>query len=1399
MQSKQPVDQPEPSSSDAGIAVPAVISGLDFPVVGVGASAGGLAAIKTLLETLPAKPDMAFVVVLHLSPDHESNAASILQTVTRMPVAQVTGRLTIERNHVYVIPPTHDLVMVDGALSLEPSQRTRGRHVVIDHFFRTLAEAHRERAIGIVLSGTGADGSVGIASLKAHGGLVIAQSPGEAEYDGMPRSAIATGNADIVLPVADIADRLLKIWGNARQIELPTAPDSDLAVKEPAKPEAAEHSLRQVMRILHQRTGHDFQHYKRATVLRRIERRLQVHSLTDLQSYHAYLKANPREADALLDDMLIGVTQFFRDRAAFEALERKVVPDLFANDDEAGAIRAWVAGCSTGEEAYSIAMLMTDEASRKRRQRRFTVFATDINRAAIDVARGGVYPEAIVSDMAPARQRSFFTAEDSRYRINKAVRDNLIFAVHNLLRDPPFSRLDLVSCRNVLIYLDQTAQEAALERIHFALRPGGYLFLGTSETADAQQRLFTPIDKAQRIYRANPVSRPMRTFGSAMANIDMSLASAAAAAAPEPAEALRNPTAASVHLSLLESFAPPSVLVNPANEILHVSGSASAYLRYAEGEPSHNLIDAAPAEFQSELRTALFQAQQLHTCVESPPVRAVVFGRRLQLRISARPVRHADWPGELLLVNFLESDESDDSVPPEGAAGADPKIARLERDLERKSEQLGTTIEQYETSSEELRASNEELQAINEELRSATEELETSKEELQSTNEELITVNHELKTKIEETSEVNDDLKNLITSSDIATVFVDAGMRIKRFTPAASSLFNIIAADVGRSLFDITHKLDYDDLAADARAVFANLKTIEREVRSSEGRRFLARLLPYRTTEDRIGGAVLSFVDVTVLRQAQDEASIGAERMAVVAEAMTDFAFLTLDLEGRFTSWSAGAVRLFGYERSEAIGRPFELIFNAEDRAVGAPADEMREADGEGRAPDERWFVRKDGSTFFASGFIVRLRAGGVEGYAKICRDMTQSRSSEERRERDLADAQQSAAAAAAESDLKSEFLAVMSHELKHPLNLISVNAQLLTTLPEARTSPALQRAAGVIQRTVQSQARIIDDLLDLSRTQTGKLTLEFEPLLLIEAVQPCINWALGETRKKGMELYVEGLEDPIVVEGDPVRIEQIAWNLLSNAVKFSRTGGAIVVRAQRDDGFARLSVTDSGRGIEPAFLPQVFEMFKQADSRSTRVEGGLGIGLALVKTLVEMHGGRVAAESAGLGQGATFIVWLPLHDASDHMPLDGSDLPVGQALGGIRVLLVDDMEDTLETFAFLLEHDGVKVITASSGVEALRLAGEHDFDLVISDVGMPRMDGYQLIAELRNRRRSATTPAIALTGYGRANDIERALKAGFQAHVDKPVNFERMRQVIEKVLAGGPATGAPADSAPKP
>ena len=1370
--------------------VPKGSSGLDFPVVGIGASAGGLGAIKTLLEGLPAAPDMAFVVVLHLSPTHESNAAAILQMSTRMPVAQVTGRMKIERDHVYVISPTHDLSMVDGSLALVDAARPRGRHIVVDLFFRTLAEAHRERAIGIVLSGTGADGSGGIGRLKENGGIVMAQLPEDAEYDGMPSSAIATGKVDIVLPVAEIPERLVQLWSNARRIEIPDAEKVSPVVKPPSAPEVAEEALRDIMKTLQQRTGHDFKNYKRATVLRRIERRLQVNGVPDLIAYRRFLAAAADEPKALLDDLLIGVTQFFRDRSAFEALEREVLPKLLESASEEEAVRAWVAGCSTGEEAYSIAMLLADESKRSRPVRPATVFATDIDEAAIAAGRAGYYPEGIAVDVPPSRLRTSFSSEPGGYRVSKALRDSVIFAVHNVLRDPPFSRLDLVSCRNLLIYLDRAAQQQVLEMFHFSLRPGGYLFLGTSETVDVAARFFTPVDAVNRLYRANPVGRPLRPL---LAVPTLSRTDQATrrpdAMPPVPPRAA---TAADVHRQLLEEALPPSLLVTADYGIVHVSGAAR-HLRMTEGEPTHNLLQAIRPELQQELRTALFQALQLHDRIDSQPVRVSAEGRDVFVKMSVRPVRHDAWPGEMLLVLFEETPATE--VPAAvAAAKEDPVVAELQSELLRRNQQLAATIEQYETSSEELKASNEELQAINEELRSATEELETSKEELQSTNEELITVNHELKTKIDETTEINDDLNNLISSSDTATVFVDAAMRIKRFTPAAAALFNLIAGDIGRSLFDITHRLEYDGLAQDARAVFATLKTIEREIRSTDGRYLLARLLPYRTAEDRIGGAVLNFVDVTSLRHAEDTVTSSEERMALVAESMTDFAILTIDKEGRIATWTAGCRHVFGYEAEEAIGQLFDILFTDEDRARGAPTGELRQADQEGRAPDERWMRRKDGSAFFASGVTAPLR-GATRGYAKICRDTTEMATAQELDARRLSAAEAGVDQAIQESELKSEFLAVMSHELKHPLNLINVNAEMLMVLPEAQNLPAVQRAAATIRRTVQGQARIIDDLLDMSRTNAGKLAVNRVPLLLGEAIQPCMAWGLAEARSKGVRLYAEGLAEPVLIDGDPVRVEQIAWNLLSNAIKFTRSGGSVTVRLSHDDDEALLEFIDTGRGIAPAFLPQVFQMFRQADAATTRDEGGLGIGLALVKSLVELHGGRVAAESAGRGRGTTMRIWLPMHQPTGFGELDEAQASnPARTIAGSRVLLVDDTPDMLETFGYLLEHEGARVTPASSGAEALALAETEDFDLMISDVGMPGMDGYQLIAEIRKRPRTAGLPAIALTGHGRTQDIERALESGFNAHVGKPVDFARMRAAMAAVLAGAPIAGKAPD-----
>ena len=794
--------------------------------------------------------------------------------------------------------------------------------------------------------------------------------------------------------------------------------------------------------------------------------------------------------------------------------------------------------------------------------------------------------------------------------------------------------------------------------------------------------------------------------------------------------------------------------------------------------PTKHVLAVLQPELRATVRAAMFQASLSREPMQAPVVRLSRDGANELVAVSVLPQQHADWAEPLLLIVFEESPDLGSRASAAGEAGdAHPLVAQLEAELQRKDAQLQLVIEHNETALEDLKASNEELQAINEELRSATEELETSKEELQSANEELITVNAELKSKVEEMAEINDDLHNLIASSDIATVFVDRDMRIKRFTPAATRIFSIITDDVGRSLLDITHRLDYDDLARDATDTFASLRTVEREV-SGDDRWYLVRMLPYRTGNDRIDGAVLTFVDITTRRRNERSVDIDRERMQLIAASMPDFAIMTMDEAGAFTSWSAGAERLFGYTEEEMLGRSAETIFTPEDREAGAPAEEMRQARENGRANDDRWHLRKDGARVFVSGVMTPMRLGRIKGYAKIARDMTARQREEAWRSQALNLAVKDATNAALESQMKDEFLAIMSHELKHPLNLIQVNTQLLLALPEVRELKAVAKIGQLIQNTVRSQARIIDDLLDISRTRTGKLMLQLADVDLVEALQSSLQWAERQAQERGMRLELQMAPGPLIVKADPARIEQIAMNLLSNAFKFSAAGARIGVSLHSLGDEVAFEVADSGRGIRADFLPHVFGMFKQDAARTTsREQGGLGIGLALVHDLVQLHGGLVSARSPGPGQGATFTVRLPIHVPSDFAPLDAS--ADHDALAGLRVLFVDDSTDTLDGFGALMTLDGAAVRTASSAPQALQLAETETFDLLVSDIGMPGMDGYELIAELRRREATRALPAIALTGYGRAEDERVALNAGFSAHLSKPIDIRRLKALV--------------------
>ncbi len=1348
-------------------------SDLPFPVVGIGASAGGLAALARFFEGMPAHCGMAFVVVLHLSPKHESSVAAILQRSTRMPVQEVVGTTPVLAGHVYVIPPGRHLAMDDGHLRHAPSKPAHGRHIAIDLFFRTLAQVHEQRAVAIVLSGTGNDGADGVTRVKVQGGITFAQRPDDAEYGEMPAAAIATDSVDFVLPVIEMPQRLLDLVGSARLIRLPPPRLAPTVPPALDASDAAEAALAEIRTIVRKHTGHDFTHYKRATILRRLERRLQVNALRDLPAYQALLAEHPDEVRALLQDLLIGVTNFFRDREAFEALEREALPPLIAGRSPGEPLRVWVVGVASGEEAYSIAMQLSDLADSRGQAPQFQIFATDIDERALAVARAGRYPRSIVADVPAARLRRYLVRDGDHYRIAKNLRDRVLFARHNVLHEPAFSRIDLVSCRNLLIYLERAAQKQALDTFRFALGTTGTLFLGTSESVEAAGSAFRAFDQKHRIFRSNPFAGNSR----ALPAILQPLTSTPAVASPPPADPAKE-RFATLHRQAIESFASPSVLIDAQHQILHLSNGAGRFLEHAGGVPSHHLVTIIHPELRLELRTALFKASQNGKAVEARAVRMHRDGRDVFVHITVRPWKSNDL--DLVVVSFDEVEETMRQTADGHAGRQGGVVEELEAELKREREHLQVSLERSETSTQELKASNEELQAINEELRSTSEEFETGKEELQSVNEELIAVNHELKTKIDEAGKINDDLQNLIASTDIATIFVDHGLRIKRYTPRAIDLFHLIPSDVGRSLLDIRHSLRYDELGDDAATVFRSLRPIEREVESESGHCYLARLLPYRTTADLIDGATITFVDVTNLRHAETRAREGEAHLRLAAATTKDFAIMTMDESGVVTTWNSGAERIFGYAPDEIVGRSARVLFVPEDRAAGVPEKEVATALSTGRAEDDRWHLRKDGTRFFCSGVVTPFESGELKGLAKIARDITGTRREQTVRDAMLSEERAARAQYEAASRLKDEFLAVVSHELKHPLNLIHVNAELLSRLPQLRDVPTAARAADVIRKTVVGQGKIIDDLLDLSRSRTGKLTLQLAPLDLAATIDGIVTAVRADAEARRIALTYDAEHGLAAVAGDTVRIEQIVWNLLSNALKFTPEGGRIDVRIDADAGYARLAVTDSGKGISAAFLPRVFDLFGQESNGSARSGGGLGIGLAVARELATAMGGRIEARSDGVDRGATFTVWLPFHDSGSGR--SESPTTPTRALAGLRILVVEDSREALEPFVELLRLDGALPEAATDGRDALRMLDDHDFDLIISDIGMPDLNGYEFLAGVRRHPRAAAVAAIALTGYGRGRDRQHAIEAGFDAHVTKPASLHDLRLVLESL-----------------
>ena len=894
-----------------------------FPIVGIGASAGGLAAFEAFFSGMPAQAEsgMAFVLVQHLAPDHKSILVELVKRYTRMQVFEVEDGMRVLPNCAYIIPPNRDMALLNGTLQLLEAVALRGQRLSIDFFFRSLAHDQRERAMCVVLSGSGSDGTQGVRAIKAEGGMAMAQNPDSTEYDGMPRSAIGTGLIDYVLPPAEMPAQLMAYAAHAL---------GKMTVRGPEPAARTDDVLNKIFVLLRAHTGHDFSQYKQNTVGRRVERRMAVHQIEQIDLYLRYLQETPPEIDALFRDLLIGVTNFFRDKEVFEALQQQLASVLSTKAADS-PLRVWTTGCSTGEEAYSLAIVLREQMDALKKTFKVQVFATDIDARAIDTARAGVYPASIATDVSPERLARFFSAEDGGYRIHKNIRDLLVFSEHDVIKDPPFSKLDLVSCRNLLIYMGPELQRKLIPLFHYALNPGGLLLLGSSETVGDFTDLFAPVERKAKLYQWQGDSRSTNhaSFGRFLPR------------APEPmpgSSHARLPSRASgtsfrdlMERTLL-ARSPVGALVNEQGELLYLHGQVGKFLEPPPGDAVLSILKMARPGLRQDLTSALHRAAAQNERVTCLNVRVKTNGDFTTINLSVEPVAF-DKPngdGKLFLVAFEVLSAETHAVAPHEDSGektepsnhAERQIARLTQELRAKDEHLLSTHEQMQTSNEELRSSNEELQSTNEEL-------ETSKEELQSVNEELATVNSELQIKVTDLSRVNNDMNNLLAGTGVGTVFVDHQLCIQRFTPAVTQLINLIRSDIGRPLAHIVNNLQgYDRLVLDVQDVLDTLTPKEVEVQTHAGAWHLLRIRPYRTLENVIEGAVITFMEVTEQKRAQavllEHESL--RRMAAVMRDAGD-AITVQALDGRILAWNRTAATRYGYSESEALVMNIQRLF----------------------------------------------------------------------------------------------------------------------------------------------------------------------------------------------------------------------------------------------------------------------------------------------------------------------------------------------------------------------------------------------------------------------------------------------------------------------------------------
>jgi two-component system CheB/CheR fusion protein len=1482
------------SGEDTAVSVSAA-EAATFHIVGVGASAGGLESLERFFTHIPPDSGMAFIVLQHLSPDFKSFMNELLSRRTAMAIVQAEHEMLVEPNTVYLLPPMKEMIIRRRRLLLNDRDPRSGLTLPIDMFLRSLAQDAGERAIAVILSGSGSDGSRGVQEISHAGGTVFCESPESAQFNGMPLSAMRTGNVDHVLPPDQIASTLVSL----------TSTDAGAA---PAMPATEERGVAGILRLLRDEYGIDFSHYRASTVTRRIERRLALNRALDIDAYVEQLRGDPGELSSLYEDLLIGVTRFFRDDPAFDVLEHRIIPEIVERTDTDDQIRVWVPGCATGQEPYSIAMLLHERLSARRRPFNVKILASDVHKASLEVAGAGIYAPEQVDGIGADRLERYFTLKPEGYQVAQVLRECVVFAPHNIIRDAPFTKVDLVSCRNLLIYLQPHAQKTVLTLFHFSLKPGGFLFLGSSESPGSLADEFDTVNEHAKIYRKRRDVGLPRDFKLPLPRSG-AMPRTRPPAAPRPSGI--NPQLLAVYDRLLDRFMPPSFLLDEHGHLVDSFGGVESLLRIKPRRPSQNLLDMVDENLRAVLSGALHRVRHDGESVRYPAVSLP--GHQRTFAVVAEPLRDSRGALTHVLCSLADADTADAQVlvPPftdvPTRVDHDPlqdqaSLHQLSHDrVEALEEELAYTKEHLQAAVQEHEASSEELQATNEELIAANEELQSTNEELHSVNEEMYTVNAEYQKKNVELQQLNDDMEHLLNGTDVATLFLDRQLCIRRFTPRIAETFRVLPQDIGRPIHTFTHDLLHSSLISDIDRVLHEGLAREAQVWDKRQRCLFLRILPYRARSresrepsgsaapDRTfapDGVVLTLTDISPLEQARAKLA----QLSAIVESSDD-AIIGKTLDGIITTWNRGAARLYGYTAEEAIGRhasflyppghkeeidtilrqaqerpverletqrlrkdgrvvdvsvTFSPIYDSDHSIIGIsgisrditqlvrarqeiaereerirllldstaeaiygidlsgacifcnsacarllgyhspaaligkqlhPLIHHTKADGTPYAPeqsvifeamrhregahvDDEVLWRADG-TFFPAEYWSHpiFRNGEVIGAVVTFLDVTERR----RAEQEIHDAVRR----------REQFLAMLSHELRNPLSAILSATRVLDTADW--TDQACHEAGQVVTRQANHMARLLDDLLDVARITRGRIVLRKESIDLRSTAYPAIE-ALGPLiAERGTQLVTNIGDEPVPVFGDPTRLQQIQANLLSNACKYSMPGGCVVFELRREGDDAMIRVSDNGKGIDREMLPKIFDLFVQGQPTLDRSDGGLGIGLTLLKSLVDLHDGRVQAESDGPGRGSVFTVWLPLEAAQ----ASGDDTSAKRWPKVRTVVLVEDQPDARRMMQLLLESQGITVFAAENGVDGLTLMERIDPDLALIDLGLPIMSGFDLARQARRNPRHRQTRIVALSGYGQESDVQAALEAGFDEHVTKPLDPIRLEQLL--------------------